>query len=59
VNYFDTSPAYSGGFSERATGTALSRHPRKSYYVATKLSNFNKETWSREESIKMYRNSFK
>ena len=59
VNYFDTSPANSGGFSERATGTALSRHPRKSYYVATKLSNFNKETWSREESIKMYRNSFK
>lgn len=59
VNYFDTSPAYGSGFSERATGIALSRHPRKSYFVATKLSNFNKETWSREESMKMYRNSFK
>ena len=59
VNYFDTSPAYGSGFSERATGAALSRHPRNSYYVATKLSNFNEETWSREESMKMYRNSFK
>lgn len=28
VNYFDTSPAYCKGESERATGIALSRHPR-------------------------------
>ena len=28
VNYFDTSPAYCKGRSERATGIALSRHPR-------------------------------
>ncbi|MDE6694317.1 MAG: aldo/keto reductase, partial [Bacteroidales bacterium] len=28
VNYFDTSPAYCKGLSERATGIALSRHPR-------------------------------
>lgn len=59
VNYFDTSPAYCKGLSERATGIALSRHKREDYYVATKLSNFNKETWPREESMKMYRNSFK
>lgn len=26
VNYFDTSPAYVQGFSEKATGIALSRH---------------------------------
>ena len=32
VNYFDTSPAYCKGLSERATGIALSRHPRDSYY---------------------------
>ena len=38
VNYFDTSPAYCRGLSERATGIALSRHPRDSYFVATKLS---------------------
>ena len=40
VNYFDTSPAYCRGLSEKATGTALSRHPRDSYFIATKLSNF-------------------
>lgn len=59
VNYFDTSPAYCKGRSERATGIALSRHPRDSYFIATKLSNFAKSTWSREKSIEMYRNSLK
>ena len=58
VNYFDTSPAYCRGFSERATGIALSRYPRNSYYIATKLSNFSPSTWSREASIAMYRKSF-
>ena len=59
VNYFDTSPAYCRGLSETATGIALSRHPRDKYYIATKLSNFAPQTWSREESIKMYNDSFK
>lgn len=59
VNYFDTSPAYCRGKSERATGIALKRHPRESYYIATKLSNFGRSTWSREESLKIYHNSFK
>ena len=59
VNYFDTSPAYCQGLSERATGIALHRHPRKDYFVATKLSNFNPATWEREEAIQMYRNSMK
>ena len=59
VNYFDTSPAYCKGFSERATGIALKRHPRESYFVATKLSNFAPSTWSREASMAMYRNSFR
>lgn len=59
VNYFDTSPAYCQGQSERATGIALSRYPRDKYYIATKLSNFGRSTWSREESLKMYHNSFK
>jgi len=58
VNYFDTSPAYCKGFSERATGTALKRHPRDSYFIATKLSNFSPDTWSREASLAMYRRSF-
>lgn len=59
VNYFDTSPAYCRGNSERATGIALSRHPRNKYFIATKLSNFAPETWPREASIAMYHNSMK
>ena len=59
INYFDTSPAYCKGFSERAMGIALSRHDRSKYYIATKLSNFAYSTWSYEESVKMYHNSFK
>lgn len=59
VNYFDTSPAYCKGQSERATGIALHKHPRNKYFIATKLSNFAPSTWSREASLKMYYNSFK
>ena len=59
VNYFDTSPVYCKGLSEHATGIALARHPRNSYYIATKLSNFSPSTWSREASINMFENSLK
>ena len=59
VNYFDTSPAYCQGESERLTGMALSRHPRDSYFIATKLSNFAPQTWSYEASTEMYRNSLR
>ncbi|MDO5575764.1 MAG: aldo/keto reductase [Fibrobacter sp.] len=59
VNYFDTSPAYCRGNSEQSTGIALSRYPRDKYFVATKLSNFAHSTWGHEESIAMYRKSFK
>lgn len=59
VNYFDTSPAYCMGRSERATGIALKRFPRDTYFIATKLSNFAPSTWSREASMAMYLNSFK
>ena len=59
VNYFDTSPAYCKGQSEHATGIALSRHKRDEYFIATKLSNFAPETWSREASIEMFQNSLK
>ncbi len=58
VNYFDTSPAYCQGLSERSTGIALSRHPRKSYFIATKLSNFSPATWSQKESKAMFERSF-
>lgn len=59
INYFDTSPAYCKGLSEHATGVALARHPRNSYYIATKLSNFSPSTWSREASQAMFENSLK
>ncbi len=59
VNYFDTSPAYCRGESEKRTGMALARHPRSSYYIATKLSNFGQDTWSREESMAMFERSLK
>mgnify|MGYP003424525342 FL=1 len=57
VNFFDTSPVYVQGMSERATGIALKRHPRESYYVSTKLSNFSDS--SRENSLAMYHRSFR
>ena len=56
INYFDTSPAYLMGQSEKAAGIALSRHPRDKYFIATKLSNFNNAT--PEASIQMYKDSF-
>lgn len=63
VNYFDTAPPYVRGLSEEATGIALSRHPRDSYYIATKMSNHHlarkglkgKELY--DASLEMYRNS--
>ena len=56
VNYFDTAPVYLQGQSEKATGIALKRHPRESYFIATKLSNFS--NYSRENSLEMYYKSF-
>lgn len=65
VNYFDTAPPYCTGLSEKATGNALSRHPRKSYFIATKMSNHRlagnglspKQLY--DASVEMYRNSMK
>ncbi len=59
VNYFDTAPVYGRGLSERATGIALSRHPRDKYFVATKMSTHRPGERSREQSIAMYHNSMK
>ena len=55
VNYFDTSPVYLGGDSERATAEALNRHPRSEWLLATKLSNFSESSF--ENSKLMYRRS--
>ena len=57
VNYFDTSPAYCRGESEKVLGDALAKHPRDKWLVATKLSNFNPKTWTQEASRQMYETS--
>ena len=55
VNYFDSSPVYVRGWSEEATGKALARHPRDSYFVATKCSNFGSNDY--DAGVQMYRKS--
>lgn len=57
VNYFDTSPVYLQGWSEAVTGNALARHPRDSYYLATKMSN--RSDFSYDYGVKMYYDSMK
>ena len=47
INYFDTAWGYHNGQSEIAIGKALARHPRDSFYLASKfpgydLANINK-----------------
>ncbi len=37
VNYFDTAYMYHNGMSEAVTGEMLSRYPRESYYLASKM----------------------
>ncbi len=59
VNYFDTSPVYCRGESETVTGIALSRHPRSSYFIATKMSNMNSAFRSFEKSRDMFEGSLK
>lgn len=56
VNFFDTSPVYSGGQSEVAIGKSLKRYPRSKFYISTKLSNFS--NWTYENSVLMYKKSF-
>ena len=65
INYFDTAPPYCRGLSEKATGIALKRHPRNSYYIATKMSNHRLVGQGLspqklfDASVQMYRNSFR
>ena len=55
VNYFDTAPVYVMGQSERATGIALKRHPRSTFFIATKLSY--PMTSDFDVAVAMYKNS--
>ncbi len=56
INYFDTSPVYLGGDSERATSEALNRHPRETWKIATKLSVMRPGSF--ETCVQMYKRSF-
>ena len=57
INYFDTAPAY--GESEVVTGRALSRHPRSSYRIATKISNMGGGRPTLEQGQQMFETSLK
>ncbi|MBO7491430.1 MAG: aldo/keto reductase [Bacteroidales bacterium] len=59
VNYFDTAPMYKGGRNEAQTGQALNRYPREKYFVATKMSNYDRATQQFDNARKMYENSFR
>lgn len=38
INYFDTAYVYNGGDSEKAVGECMRKHPRESFYLATKFN---------------------
>lgn len=61
VTYFDTSPAYCRGESERLLGNALaaSGAAREKYILATKLSNFAEAQFSLEKVKAMFASSLK
>ena len=61
INYFDTSPAYCRGESERCLGIALKESGRKreEYAIATKLSNFAPSQYPLEKCKEMFENSLK
>ena len=51
INYFDTAWFYHDGLSETFAGEALSRHPRDSYYLASKLPMRLLESGEQAEEI--------
>ena len=40
INYFDTAWGYHSGNSELVVGKALARHPRESFYLASKFPGY-------------------
>ena len=51
VNYFDTAWGYHGGASETVMGKALKRHPRESFYLATKMPSYLDPTLAEAKEI--------
>ena len=58
VNYFDTSPAYCRGESEKVLGDALAKHPREKWFVATKLSLLHSIGGGGKDSMKVFNGRF-
>ena len=60
VNFFDNAPVYLDGMNEKVVGIALSRHPRESFFVSSKLSTHREGAcFSFEAGKAMYLQSFK
>ena len=51
INYFDTAWGYHGGHSEEVLGRALAKHPRDSFYLATKFPGYDNGNFGRIEEI--------
>ena len=51
VNYYDTAYMYHGGESEKFIGKALSKYPRDSYYLATKMPSYKLSEGSTVQEI--------
>ncbi len=56
VNYFDTAYGYLDGQSEIFVGKALKKHPRDSYYLATKLPMGRIDSY--EQGMKIFKHQF-
>lgn len=51
VNYYDTAWGYHGGNSEIVMGKALRKHPRESFYLATKFPGYSLSNMGKVEEI--------
>lgn len=51
INYFDTAWGYHGGNSETVMGKVLRRHPRDSFYLASKFPGFSPENMNKVQEI--------
>lgn len=51
VNYFDTAWGYHNGASQIVTGKALKRHPRESFFLATKMPGYLNPTLAKAKEM--------